>query len=685
MSNSEIHYRLLFTPFALSLEKMETKLKCPSCFKLLEQPIMLPCNHVFCSLCITGLNNHSMCPLCNTPFLHADLRPDVHIKTFVNIYKKMNSAVSSTFLNQISQDILTSGSDYPEVKTEVVLNMAKEHQFTPQLDKSSSGNTDTLKPRKEERNRLPTQERKNMSSVGGEAFVDQGAQHNTPSSGHIKDSDNTAQGSEHRTRKSAIRVSCREDLQVENEHINRHDNRGLKRQKMNDEFDVGCKGSTITKDFLPNCDSEHKKESFPEIQPSHASSLLGETMLADCMFCHSFRTTEGSGKMQHYLNGKLVETDQATQSNNVLHVHQKCVDWAPQIYFKGEAIVNLEAELSRASRIKCCSCGKKGAALGCYVKSCRRSFHVPCAYEILDCRWDCENYLVLCPAHSSHKLPCDKPKSKSVNKINHSSNWLILDVYQSTIARDLSSPQGDLTTLKTQNHCGQWTASPNVSRKLVLCGAALSDKEKELLVNFANLSGAAVTRFWNPDVTHVIASTNKDGACNRTLKFLMAILSGKWVVNTKWVEDCINHGHALAEEPYEISHDIHNFCDGPRRGRIRVVDKAPKLFVELGFYFSGYFRPSFKCQLEELVLSAGGILMKKDELMKTRNSNVKYISPKVLVVYNSEPLEADLTASSEKSVEKELKEAEALACNIGARVIPHSWILDSIAACKRAS
>ncbi|KAJ6824154.1 BRCA1-associated RING domain protein 1-like isoform X2 [Iris pallida] len=666
MSDSEIPYRKLLNPLFLILQKMGTKLKCPSCFKLLDQPIMLHCNHAFCSPCITGLINGSVCPSCNLPFLHADLRPDVYIKTFVNIYKNMSSAVFATFLNQRPQDILTSRSNYAEVKSEeVVPNVAKEHTFTLHLDKSSS-DTNILKPRKEEHNRLPTQESKTEHGMGGEAFVVQRAQQNTPSSGRIKDSDNTAQGSEDRTRKSAIRVSFEEDLQVENGHTNEHDDRELKRQKLNDVFDVGCKGRTNTEDFLPISESEHKKEtSFPEIQPSQTSRLLGETMLADCMFCHSFRTTEASGKMQHYLNGKLVEMDQATQSNNVLHVHQKCVDWAPQIYFKGETIINLEAELSRASKMKCCCCGKKGAALGCYVKSCRRSFHVPCAYENFDCRWDCENYHVLCPAHSSCKLPCDKSKSKSANKINHSS-------------KDLSSPQGDLTTLKTQYHCGQWTALPNVSRNWVLCGAAFSNEEQALLVNFANLSGAAITRFWKPGVTHVIASTTPDGACNRTLKFLMAILGGKWVVNMKWVEDCINHGHPLGEEPYEISHDIHNFYDGPRKGRIRVMDKAPKLFVGLSFYFNGYFRPSFKCQLEELVLAAGGVLLKKDELPNTQNSNSKEISPKVLVVYNSELLEDD---ASDKSVEKEPKEAEALACNIGARVIPHSQILDTIAAC----
>ncbi|PPR92661.1 hypothetical protein GOBAR_AA28011 [Gossypium barbadense] len=37
-------------------------------------------------------------------------------------------------------------------------------------------------------------------------------------------------------------------------------------------------------------------------------------------------------------------------------------------------------------------------------------------------------------------------------------------------------------------------------------------------------------QFWRPGVTHVIASTDENGACTRTLKVLMAILNGKWVL-----------------------------------------------------------------------------------------------------------------------------------------------------------
>lgn len=61
---------------------------------------------------------------------------------------------------------------------------------------------------------------------------------------------------------------------------------------------------------------------------------------------------------------------------------------APQVYFEGETVRNLKAELARGLKMKCIKCSLKGAALGCYVKSCRRSYHVPCAREMSKCRWD---------------------------------------------------------------------------------------------------------------------------------------------------------------------------------------------------------------------------------------------------------------------------------------------------------
>lgn len=125
---------------------------------------------------------------------------------------------------------------------------------------------------------------------------------------------------------------------------------------------------------------------------------------------------QDTGPIFHFVNGKSVEGDDAFLSN-AIHVHWACIEWyfvgilqyaltglflylsylqmifimacrAPRVFFVGETIKNLKTELARSAKLKCSSCGMRGAALGCYKKSCRRSYHAPCAKGVAGCRWD---------------------------------------------------------------------------------------------------------------------------------------------------------------------------------------------------------------------------------------------------------------------------------------------------------
>ncbi|KAI3974117.1 hypothetical protein MKX01_031575, partial [Papaver californicum] len=117
-----------------------------------------------------------------------------------------------------------------------------------------------------------------------------------------------------------------------------------------------------------------------------------------------------SGSMVHIANGEEVEEDEVS-GPNVIHVHLKCLLWAPQVYHVGESIMNLEMEVGRGSKLKCSCCGLKGAALGCYIPSCKNTYHFPCAFGISGCRLYDEGYLMLCPSHSGLKFPHEKTKN----------------------------------------------------------------------------------------------------------------------------------------------------------------------------------------------------------------------------------------------------------------------------------
>ncbi|KAI7731157.1 hypothetical protein M8C21_006565 [Ambrosia artemisiifolia] len=334
-----------------------------------------------------------------------------------------------------------------------------------------------------------------------------------------------------------------------------------------------------------------------------------------CAFCQCSKISEGSGALMAYAHGKEVKVN-VSNFAKVTYAHEKCTEWAPQIYFQKGKIWNLDSEVARASKLKCTSCGKKGAVLGCYVKSCKNTYHVPCAYDILDCRWDCNDFLLLCPNHASHKFPREK-KSKARKQVTD---------------KILSTNLNQCTTL------------PNEGKNLVLCGSALSAEQKFTMVDFARANGALVSKYWKDNVTHVIAATDANGACTRTLKVLMAILNGKWVVTME--------------------------CT------------APKLFNNIKFYFVGDFVQAFKSDLLNLVKTAGGTISEtKDQLLSSDYGGLD-LDQTTYVVYN-----ADMSICAELENEDTIKDqrlaaAEGVAEECGSRVVGHTWILESIAACS---
>ncbi|KAL3655024.1 hypothetical protein CASFOL_000810 [Castilleja foliolosa] len=342
------------------------------------------------------------------------------------------------------------------------------------------------------------------------------------------------------------------------------------------------------------------------------SSITGDL----CVPASSQFTTQCPSCQQHYADGQEVACGE-TASSKAIPVHRKCIEWTPQVYYVGETIKNLESELDRASKLKCSRCGLKGAALGCFSKSCRRSYHVPCAVEIPDCRWDCDDFLMLCPAHKSVKFPSEKSKTRK----HHTEQ----NFEQKCSASVEIAPE----------KLNFWSNSPNGPQEWVLCGSALSSKDKCLLVKFASMCGATVFKFWNPNVTHVIASTDSEGACSRTLKVLMAILNGRWILTMDWIwiKACVEANSYVDEEPYEVNLDNHGCCDGAKTGRLRASNNAPKLFHGLRFYFNGDFVPSYKNDLLDLV-QVGGVAIIESMEQITDQKHDRQLASTTYVVYN---------------------------------------------------
>ncbi|CAL9108890.1 unnamed protein product [Musa textilis] len=643
MGDSE-GFRRFVNPLLLNLQKMELELTCAICLKLLKMPMLLPCNHMYCRACIaTSVTNACDCAICKAPFREQELRSAVHIEAIVSICKNMNSSVNAA-LKQGPQVDISGDVNVPFMHSDGSpdsgYNNMKEKKFEEEVLHVDEKRSDHVKSRTKLfgivstgkcNHKGETHEHKIDASkevrqqAGVNRFLTERLPCSPQSSGYQKDSDydsNDAR-SEPTTERLFPKVLSKRGLDS---------------------------GACQIED---DCIIESKKQKLDKVNEE----------LVDCAFCHTSEATEAVGPMLHYLDGEQMTDDQALQAN-VLHYlcncifitgffivfHLSVVLLAPQVYFVGETAMNLEAELARASKIKCSHCGLKGAALGCYTKSCRRSYHVPCANDISGCRWDYEKFLLLCPVHSSNKLPCDRSSSKkktsTSNTLCHSSPWM-----------------DQTSSMKYPGDA--WT------REWMLCGSALSREDKDVLEDFVSLTGAAATGLWNSSITHVIAATDEHGACSRTLKVLMAILSGKWVLRVDWLQACMEAGHPVSEEPYEISHDIHGSFDGPRNGRMRAMQKAPKLFAELTFYFNGYFMPTYKKYLENLILAAGGRFLEKSEVV-----------PATFIVYSVEPPQGSDSNDLNEVIRKRKEDAEAFAVKTDSRVVAHTWLLDAIAACN---
>ncbi|XP_021733074.1 protein BREAST CANCER SUSCEPTIBILITY 1 homolog [Chenopodium quinoa] len=383
-----------------------------------------------------------------------------------------------------------------------------------------------------------------------------------------------------------------------------------------------------------------------------------------CAFCHSSKETEASGEMAHYSEGRPVLANHSEGS--VIHSHKICTEWAPNVYFNDNIAVNLEEELTRSRRIKCSLCGVKGAALGCYEKSCRKSFHVPCAKKLQECRWDADHFVILCPLHASSKLPCELPLTQ-VRKRNQKGK------------PPCQRPQAAVRHVTSIN---RWD-SGRPAEKVVLCCSALATVDKEAVSELAKSSGAEVLGHWNPSVTHVVASTNENGACKRTLKVMMGILEGKWILSIKWVQACLEAKRLIEEVPYEITSDIHGVQDGPRLGRLRLLNKQAKLFSGINFYFTVDFEPSYKGYLQDLVTAAGGTVLHRRPIAETYQIGASP-SPasSTIIAYSIElPANCDLRKKN-IILESRRSDAEALANSSGAKLASNSWVLNCIAGHK---
>uniref|UniRef100_K3Z602 PHD-type domain-containing protein n=1 Tax=Setaria italica TaxID=4555 RepID=K3Z602_SETIT len=420
----------------------------------------------------------------------------------------------------------------------------------------------------------------------------------------------------------------------------------------------------------------------------------------ECIFCHSFRTDEEiHGPMVCYLKGRLVFIEEGNLSK-VIYVHKKCLMWWGSV-FCSNIVENLESEIRRASRLRCARCGLQGAALGCYYKHCRKSFHIPCAVQIIDCRWDVDKRNVLCPKHVSKTLPCDKlsthtkenDHSSSLRQSQHSDEEGISKNHerddQQTHKRNTSNfpslpkschpDEEGISNVYKREEIKAYRADTSScpSDQMVLLGLSLSASEKDSLQEFVRWSNGKLTKEWDKNVTHVIVGKGPGSSWNRSFEVLMAVLLGKWVIHFEWIMDCSSEMRPRPEASYEVTSSMDSLktMDGPKKGRIRAATGAPNLFSGLHFCLSAYMNPDGRHRVRDLIAAAGGKVLEGGFLDPPLECFDGSSSVKPYFVFDGDVPGEFALGTLLKEVEEARKHAAA-----GARVISHQRVLDAVAA-----
>ncbi|KAM9380299.1 BRCA1-associated RING domain protein 1 [Phaethornis superciliosus] len=147
----------------------------------------------------------------------------------------------------------------------------------------------------------------------------------------------------------------------------------------------------------------------------------------------------------------------------------------------------------------------------------------------------------------------------------------------------------------------QSSESPSQPRDGPLCilGSNLSSEQQKLLNKLATVLKAQKCTKFNSRVTHLVIP---DVPMPSTVKCMMAVLTGCWVLKFEWVQACLQTAMREQEEKYEIQ-------GGPQRGRLNREHLLPKLFDGCYFYFLGSFNHHQKSDLVELVKAAGGQIL----------------------------------------------------------------------------
>ncbi|KAG6977671.1 hypothetical protein JG688_00000119, partial [Phytophthora aleatoria] len=321
-------------------------------------------------------------------------------------------------------------------------------------------------------------------------------------------------------------------------------------------------------------------------------------------------------------------------------------------------------------------------------------------------------------------LVSDSTPSRSVRKRQRrrpSDNMVSPDLL--TVKTKLS-PHSTAKKAKTKS-----MANGKHSGMVFLCSGFKEDRMQQI-DEWAELLGAEVVHYWSNDVTHLIVKCvsgdeieeegpsmdesdsesspqgHKSGKRKlfgdrksgrwvkiRSLKYLKALVGGRWIVSDDWLQACADHGGYVSEVNYEADghwkgRRIHEAVKRSRLTREKLlqlsspgVDRShigTMLFADFCFHVVGDFLPPMPpiTELNTLICMGGGKLIAfldeiHEEMRKRENR-----SRKLIIVSDK------LNPIALRQQTKHLKAKPQLKAVSSAVIVNYLWVINSISEAK---
>lgn len=79
------------------------------------------------------------------------------------------------------------------------------------------------------------------------------------------------------------------------------------------------------------------------------------------------------------------------------------------------------------------------------------------------------------------------------------------------------------------------------------------DMLQQLVTLLSHKFNICVKEEWDETVTHLIVKTSRNNICqNRSIMYMYALLSHCFIINTQWIQECLNTGYLVPEASLKL-------------------------------------------------------------------------------------------------------------------------------------